>query len=169
MRTAPDRIAVIAMQLARTDTRALSQAWYDALHRAGPEAAAATSAARRPAAAPSERPRAAIRQDDPARPSAPSRPMPQRSARPAPSRALARDADRSAQRVVRTIVSALQTPRQVAQTVSLGATRVRLLVRTDAGVTRVIALCAAADREKVARALAHVRVALAGAGVTLAA
>jgi hypothetical protein len=32
MTTAPDRVSVIVAQVTRTDRRALSQAWYDALH-----------------------------------------------------------------------------------------------------------------------------------------
>ena len=55
------------------------------------------------------------------------------------------------------------------RTVDVGSARVRLLVRTDGGVTRVVAVCAAADRERVARALAGARFALAGAGIVVAA
>ena len=51
----------------------------------------------------------------------------------------------------------------------LETNRVRLLVRVDAAATRVVAICAAADRDRVACALAHARFALAGAGMTLAA
>ncbi len=86
-----------------------------------------------------------------------------------PTRAIAREAELIARRIARPIVSHTHAPRGFARTVTLGSSRVRLLVRTDAGGTRIVALCASADRERVARALAQVRIALAGAGVTLAA
>ena len=168
MTTAPDRIAVIAMQLARTDPRALSQAWYDALHLAQPAAPAAAPAPR-VRSSPSARPRRDARQQSDAR-TAPKTPaVPHRRLAGAAPQTIARDADVTVHRVARTIACALHAPRRYAQTIALGTARVRLLVRNDAGVTRVVALCAPADREHVARALAGVRVALAGAGVTLAA
>ena len=43
--------------------------------------------------------------------------------------------------------------------------RVALIVRTDGARTRVVAVCAPPLRERVERALAHARFALAGRGV----
>ncbi len=71
MTTAPDRIAVIAMQLARTDRRALSQAWYDALHHAQPRSPAAAPAVHAPVATDALRPPA--RRSETARAAAPAR------------------------------------------------------------------------------------------------
>lgn len=50
-------------------------------------------------------------------------------------------------------------------TVSAGAERVHVLVRSDRGRTHVVALCAPTVRERVERALAHARFALAARGV----
>jgi hypothetical protein len=167
MTTAPDRIAVIAMQLARTDRRALSQAWYDALHHAQPGSKAATPAGHASVAADALRPPA--RRGETARASAPARARTQRGTHEMSARAMARDPELIAPPLARKITAAVNAPRGFARTVTLGSSRVRLLVRTDAGGTRIVALCASADRERVARALAQVRVALAAAGVTLAA
>ncbi|MEA2722054.1 MAG: hypothetical protein QOJ39_3918, partial [Candidatus Eremiobacteraeota bacterium] len=50
-------------------------------------------------------------------------------------------------------------------TVNVAGGRVHLLVRSDGACTRVVAVCAPLLRERVERALAHVRFALAGAGM----
>lgn len=167
MPTAPDRIAVIAMQLARTDRRALSQAWYDSLHVArtadasrgvaGRVTTNASTAQVRTLRPPEARP-------SPAHPAAFRRRSIEAAARPH-----ALEPDVAVTKLRRAITTLASPSRSVAQTISLGSARVRLIVRTDAAGTRVVAICTAADRERVGRALAQVRVSLAAAGVTLAA
>lgn len=172
MTTAPDRIAVIALQLAQTDRRALSQAWYDALHRAQPAPPVATATRPRQAAAltAAARPAPASRERalPPARTASTAVRARTHDARPAATER--REAlDATARRIVRTVAALGPSRRASTHTVALDAARVTLLVRTDGGVTRLVAICAAADRERIARALAHARFALAAAGVTVAA
>ena len=89
MTTAPDRIAVIAMQLARTDRRALSQAWYDALHHAQPGSKAAAPAVHASVATDALRPPA--RRNETARASTPARSGGQRTTREMSAHGIARD------------------------------------------------------------------------------
>ena len=167
MPTGPDRIAVLALQLARTDRRALSQAWFDALHVAGQCRIELQKPRPQPDVTGSARP---AHGDGPS--VAASRPGNAVVARPDRGGALRPGSGQlppGSARVVNTCKLPAAMPRPLAQTVALGTGRVQLLVRSDAAGTRVVAICAAADRERVARALAAVRVALAGAGVTVAA
>jgi hypothetical protein len=167
MPTGPDRIAVLALQLARDDRRALSQAWYDALHVARCEPRSPVTRAQRPAeAATLERPAPAHRRAGVAPRGVTGTPKHQA---PEPPAVATRPADAASARVARAALRLATTTRPFAQTIALGTGRVQLLVRSDAAGTRVVAICAAADRERVARALAEVRVALAGAGITVAA
>jgi hypothetical protein len=57
--------------------------------------------------------------------------------------------------------------RTSAVAVAVGEGRIHLLVRTDGATTRIIALCPAHHRERVDRALAHARFALAASGTRL--
>lgn len=129
MTTAPDRIAVIATQLRRTDPRALSQAWYDALYRAKHAGTLPFSSVT----------------------------------------ASGGEQNGFARTLARAVATIATRGQDGAHTVALGRGRVRVMVRTDAGVTRLVALCAERDREAVARALAATRFALATAGFAVAA
>jgi len=167
MPTAPDRIAVIAMQLARTDRRALSQAWYDSLHVARAADPTGGVAVRGNANASTPQKRTLCPPEthpSPAQPAALRGRSIDRASRPH-----APEPDVTVTKLRRAITTLASRSRSFAQTISLGTARVRLIVRTDAAGTRVVAICAAADRERVGRALAQVRVSLAAAGVTLAA
>jgi hypothetical protein len=172
-----DRIDVLTTQLAATDRRALSQAWYSALHlaersaqgsraiaaRCGP---AASSVAREPvprtplrapsaAHAAAARRRTAVRgRETPHRAVVAS----SRTERREPKTALAQHLERALIRRV---------PRAPATSFALraGLGRVHLLVRSDGQRTRVIAVCSPSVRERVERALAQARFALAGRGV----
>jgi hypothetical protein len=178
-----DRVDVLTTQLAETDRRALSQAWYSALHLAersphGQYCSAARSAAQSPvarqpaagsaaschanpaegAAAPQRR-AAAERTVTPDREAAHHRVAAvSNSDRRAPKTALARQLER-------TLIG--RGPRGAATSFALraGIGRVQLLVRSDGTRTRVVALCTASVRERVERALAQARFALAGHGV----
>jgi hypothetical protein len=168
-----DRVAVLATHLAQTDRRALSQAWYSALHFAGatrPLSAprySTTSAGRLPAVTlpsrvmqsafaasdfvpnPSARPRVASSQRA-GEPSAPER----RS----PKSALAR-------RIERGVQAQGKRPGMGSFAVRDERARVHVVVRTIGAATRVVAVCEPALRERVERALAQARFALAGRAV----
>jgi hypothetical protein len=167
-------VAVVATQLADTDRRALSQAWYSALHLAErPPGAGHAPLARLPRAARLNGSRFARDPND----------APQR--RSADVALHARDAGRVAgarsngvasaeRRVPKTELArriehglARCSPRAAAASFAVrGADgRVHLVVRSDGARTRVVAVCAPPLRERVERALAQARFALAGRGV----
>jgi hypothetical protein len=74
-----------------------------------------------------------------------------------------------ARRIERGVVrqTARGAVRSAAFAIDAGNGRVHLLVRTDGGRTRIVALCAPHLRERVDRALAHARFALAAAGTRI--
>jgi hypothetical protein len=169
MTTVTDGVAVIATQVAQTDRRALSEAWYSALHLAH-----ASSPAQPPSRARAVRALPAARQ--PLAAGAAAHPAAARVAvtRP-PHRAAANAAlpaderRRPACAVARRIEGAVTALRarvngHAAQTVDVAGGRVRLLVRSDRGTTRIVALCRDELREPVERALARARFTLAAAG-----
>jgi hypothetical protein len=177
MTTAPD-VAVVATQLARTDRRALSQAWYSALHLVHDEPARrALAAAQAPAGPPSRRALARTSPDASAAAGG-------RRGAPAPRAALAgavaplpferrgavTEAGRRVERAVATIARSPH-PRtsRTSRTLALDGGRVTLLVRTDADATRIVALCSVPLRPTVERALAQARYVLAARGTTVAA
>ena len=166
------RVAVLATQLAQTDRRALSQAWYSALHLA--DRASSTTPARA-----AHSPRGRMRDSSLARP-APSVPVPHAppNGRPALRAALPRTPSAAAQdrRHARTDLArsierglARRTPRSGAASFAIrtGGGRIHLVVRADGGRTRVVAVCATALRERVERALAQARFVLASRGVRM--
>jgi hypothetical protein len=167
-----DRIDVLTTQLAETDRRALSQAWYSALHLAERTPHAASSSVARRAVMPA-----------PAAPRAtPSRaPLPVARAGARAVAAVAGETRRLRatvgpgleRRVPKTAlarrVEGVLARRPPGAFVSFvlrnGDGCVRLVVRSDGARTRVFAICAPALRERVERALAQARFALAGRGV----
>jgi hypothetical protein len=167
-------VAVVATQLADTDRRALSQAWYSALHLADRlPAAGHAPLARVPCSATLNRSRFVRDPND----------TPQR--RSADGALHARDAERVAgkradgvasaeRRVPKTELArriehglARRSPRAAAASFAVrGADgRVHLVVRSDGARTRVVAVCAPPLGDRVERALAQARFALAGRGV----
>ena len=166
-------VAVVATQLADTDRRALSQAWYSALHVAdhppvvpharntpAPNAAAVSGSrfARNPNGVPERRaPDGAARAREAA--CIPGARCDGGSAdRRIPKTELARRIERGLAR---------RAPRHAAASFAVrGADgRVQLIVRSDGARTRVVAVCAQPLRERVERALAQARFVLAGCGV----
>ena len=167
-------VAVVTTQLADTDRRALSQAWYSALHLADrPSAGRPARMAPDPNAASPNRSRFARTSSGP------------QEHRPPDGAAHGRDVARSASarcdtnyaaerrvpktELVRHIERGLarRSPRCAAASFAVRGSdgRVHLIVRTDGTRTRVVAVCAPALRERVERALAQARFALAGCGV----
>jgi len=173
--TTASGVAVIATQVARTDRRALSEAWYSALHLAhGNPAAPAGSV---PRAAPTLAmtpvrvvPAHATREKhEPATLTAHS---PKRRHDGVP---VALDGERrrpacaTSRRIERAVTTlATRWNGAAAQTVDVAGGRVRLLVRADRGATRIVAVCPPRLREPVERALANARFALAAGGLTVA-
>lgn len=169
--TNPSRgVAVVATHVAQTDRRALSEAWYSALHLSEPAAAPRGSTAVAPESIALPVPRhsspvtaGAVRYQPPA-----PRPPALASDPAAPAVDRRRIATPAVRRIERAVVRlrAQSLPR-ASQTLDLAGGRVRLLVRTDAVATRIIAVCAPALREAVERALAHARFALAAGGAAV--
>jgi hypothetical protein len=165
--TASDGVAVIATQLAQTDRRALSEAWYSALHLAHTTVPRKRSAARTTATA---SPHAAGTVSSSARralgaPVAGVRLRKNTNAPPAVLAERRRPVDDTARRIERAVATlAARRPAPAAHTIDVAGGRVRLLVHNDGGTTRVVALCNHALREDVERALAGARFTLARAG-----
>jgi hypothetical protein len=163
-------VAVVATHLADTDRRALSQAWYSALHLADH-----APTKRRTLIAPASRVAAA------GGPSGPSDASPIRpNDEPVHARDVARNAEsrrggsadpgrRAARTELAQRIERALTRRPARAEASFAVRgpggRVHLVVRTEGARTRVVAVCAPPLRERVERALAHARFALAGRGV----
>jgi hypothetical protein len=167
-------VAVVAAQLAHTDRRALSQAWYSALHLAHHPPAT------RPAPAVAAPLAGAPNVSRPARgPNGAPKREPNERARNA--RGAARDAssrnDGGAvieRRTAKTLLArriehelTRHAPRGAPASFAVHGAggRVHVIVRSDGAHTRVVAVCAPSLRERVERALAQARFALAGCGV----
>lgn len=164
MSNPPDRIAIVAAQLVRSDRRALSQAWYSALHlaespvsSAKPRFAGSASAATGAARAGGSGTPATVATAGLARGA--------RSGSPAPAPEVPRAAAQDPRdgRLVRALARLAERGRSAAQTVELAGGRVRLLVRDDGRTTRIVAVYVPELRVPVARAIAAAGVRLAGA------
>lgn len=165
-------VAVLATQLALTDRRALSEAWYQSLR----------LAERRPA--PASPSRAASRAPRRGTPGAPAAAPARRGAPALGARAVTvpgrlRDTPPAGGGERRAAKSALGTrleralrrgaPRGKASFALVAADgRVRVLLRGDGTRIRLVALCAPALRARVGRALAEARYALALRGIAAA-
>jgi hypothetical protein len=162
-------VAVLATHLAHTDRRALSQAWYSALHLAEPaqRTPPAPRARSSPAAATA---RLGTRRAEP--PAQPGMPHTARAANGAPRAAARRDAGAApcerrlpkselARRIERALTRRPARERAASFAVRTAGGRVHLAVRSDGARTHVVAVCAPALRERVERALAQARFALA--------
>jgi hypothetical protein len=168
MTTASGGVAVIATQLAQTDRRALSEAWYSALHltRDGaPLRSRPAHVAQPPALHVPDAPAPAAHAGDQlavARTTA--RTQRGASAGVEPANERRRPQTETARRIGRAVATLTATPHApAAHTVDVAGGRVRLLVRSDGRTTRIVALCSRPLREQVERALAGARFALAAA------
>jgi hypothetical protein len=174
MTTASDGVAVIATQVAQTDRRALSEAWYSALHLAQGAAPQRGAATRAGAVTATSAPLARATEQRDRRPLAPAA-LPARSRGGAKTRAgvlpeRRRPAGETALRIERAVVTlAARRPVPAAHTLDVAGGRVRLLVHGDGRTTRIVALCSRPLREAVERALAIARFTLAGAGMAVGA
>jgi hypothetical protein len=169
MTTASGGVAVIATQLAQTDRRALSEAWYSALHltRAVAPLRARAARALSSTAAPVSRVHEPVSSAGEHTAVALMVPRTQRgaSARIEPVNERRRPPTETAHRIERAVAALATAPHAnaTAHTVDVAGGRVRLLVRSDGRTTRIVALCSRPLREQVERALAGARFALAAA------
>jgi hypothetical protein len=171
MTSASGGVAVIATQVARTDRRALSEAWYSALHLAHAASPARAVVRRAPAGiVPPARGTRAGAPHDAAQTREAAAPA-LRAVRDSASGAGAAIGERrhpvceTARRIERAVTALrARASGDAAQTVEVAGGRVRLLVRSDRGTTRIVALCSDPLREPVERALARARFTLAAAG-----
>jgi len=174
MTTATAGVAVIATDVAQTDRRALSEAWYSALHLASntsapPHASAKPSQA---AASPplSSRAKSSDSLDHRHRDNRPGHERTRVTATMPPAAERRRPPTESLRRIERAVVTLnARRPVPAAHTVDIDGGRVRLLVQTDGRRTRIVAVCSSPLREVVERALASARFTLAGAGLAVAA
>jgi hypothetical protein len=171
---ASDGVAVIATQVAQTDRRALSEAWYSALHLAHDAPPVRLTLARRVAA--DARPAAIVRVTPaPAHGERVATPLPTRGRRDANVRSTAiperrRPASETTRRIERAVERlSARRPSPAAHTLDVAGGRVRLLVHYDGKALRIVAFCSSPLREVVERALASARFALAGTGVRVVA
>lgn len=160
-------VTVLSAPLAHTDRRALSEAWYHALHLAAPPprepvahaslaAGRAASGRRRPEPARAEARASRNSVAEPAR-------FPREPARiAAGERRLA--VTPFARRLARAVVLGARRPQPSACTIRTGGGRIVVLVRGDGARSRIVAVCTPALRERVERAVAHARFALAACG-----
>jgi hypothetical protein len=165
--------SLLSAPLAAIDRRALSQAWYSALHLAG-AAAVADAPPPRFAVVPERAPRPVTHLAD-------ARSQRLRDARPvalADARAkrgasgeiaFERRAPRSglARRIERSLLDPRSRAKRATFSIDSGRARVVVVLQTRGRQARLVALCAPSIRATVARALAQARYALAQRGIAL--
>jgi hypothetical protein len=169
MTTVSGGVAVIATHLVQTDRRALSEAWYSALH-----FASGNTAAKRPVrrsnmlaqtvTANIVRVRSSSAHASGFRGRIPAAgegatPRAGEVERRRPVTAVEKRIERAVGRLT------ARRPLPAAHTLDVAGGRVRLLVHDDGRVTRIVALCNHALREPVERALASARFTLAARGM----
>ena len=170
MSHAASRLTVLSAPLALVDRRALSQAWYSALHLASPPQAAASvtmSAAKSTLREPAQRPT----HETPARGAqnvtcGERLPLRERDAtRGGQSTSVAAERRREPVRLGRQLARALErhveTHEHASVVLRTPSGRVHVVIRADGPRMRDFALCSPALRAGVERALAHARYALA--------
>jgi hypothetical protein len=175
MTTATRSVAVVATRLPDMDRRALSVAWFSALHLAQPCGGGAAPPHAATCVAP---PRSGAPKTTAPAGTAPAATAYRASAGGVPTTARGQAPEllerRSAgsdlaRRIERAIVRHVPRATQRSATIAIdaGDGRVQLLVRTDRTATRIVALCSPLLRERVDRALAHARFVLAAGGTRL--
>jgi len=167
----PSAFAVVATNLAQTDRRTLSQAWFDALHLAHERTI--SSHAERGLQGPLEGGthaefRARVSDVGTGERNCAASAKRIRTADQARSVGCERRSERSelSRRIERAVVRRTAAP-IASIALKSGDGRVQLLVRSDGNRTRIVALCLPAQRCAVEAALAQTRFALARRGITI--
>jgi hypothetical protein len=163
--------SILSAPLAAIDRRALSQAWYSALHVAQAPHAQPASANVRAEAAASERPHrsgqpakhANVERRDTSARSHTATSKPRIAA--APDRRAARSV--LARRIERTFLNPISPPRRATFTIDGTAARVHVALQTTPDGVRIVAVCPPSIRARVSRALDQARYALAARGLAL--
>jgi hypothetical protein len=167
-----DRIDVLTTQLAATDRRALSQAWYSALHLAEHSPRGIIASGRRAGTTQAT----TVSRGPSTRAPSPDTPGPAHAAtstaravtRGRTSETVAAERRVAKSPLARKLERALahhgcEHPSSFALRSADG--RIHLTIRTDGARTRLVAICAPSLRARVERALAQARFALAGRGL----
>jgi len=161
-------LSVVSTPLPIVDRRALSQAWYSALHLVQPDRGAPAPLAH-PAAADSRGRASALRRSVPKRDPASGARAAASDNAAAPRAAVPLERRSIPAPLARRVVHAFQRriPARIPASVALrtDAGRIHIMVRKDGPTLRLIALCTPALRDGVERALAQARYALAGRGI----
>lgn len=163
--------SVLSAPLAAIDRRALSQAWYSALHLAKDRAHSASVPPRVPVlATDASKRRTAVEERK------------QSETRPTETRAIKREHERTVcrpplerrtartalgRKIERCFVNPGQPVQRATFTIDGTQARVHVTLQNRGGDLRIVAICPAAIREQVARALEEARYALAERGVVL--
>jgi hypothetical protein len=170
MSPATSRLAIVSTPLPLVDRRALSQAWYSALHLA---AAAPTAERPRQPAADAVLERAPVARDPVRRKGAPpsgvARPPANLNSRRPNGVPIERRGGTVplARKVVRAFEKRLPVTIPAGVVLRTESGRVHVIVRRDGTRLRLVALCASPLRDRVARALAQARYSLAARGVEI--
>lgn len=163
--------SILTAPLAAIDRRALSQAWYSALHLAQASHAQSISAHGHTDATvcePTQRPEQshdcahAGRHDTSARSRAAASEL---RVAGAPERRAMRSV--LARRIERTFLNPLARPRRATFAIDGTRARVHVALQTTPGGMRIVAVCPASIRSRVSRALDEARYALAARGIAL--
>lgn len=171
MNTAPTGVAIVATQLPRTDRRSLSQAWYSALHVTERETPRPSHASAQPGV--TSAPSANNERSSMGKPNAGrlERPPVAAAESKSPVAVLERRVPKTdlARRIERAVLRRGPVAVRVQSSISIKAAdgRVQLLVRGSGATTRIIALCVPSLRDRVERALAQARFALAASGTRI--
>ncbi|MFY9739056.1 MAG: hypothetical protein WAK11_08365 [Candidatus Cybelea sp.] len=175
MMTQQLEVSILAAPLAAIDRRALSQAWYSALHLARQDRCLLSARERAPRVAkPNEpkpqgvadprRPRAA---EPRAQRSMQTNPLPVTMQSGAGRISVSRGSVPLSQRIERRFAHSTPQVRRATFSMGRGAARVHVILQTNGNVATLVALCRPQMRGVVARALAQARFALAKRGVLL--
>lgn len=161
------RVSVVAAPLAAIDPRALSQAWYSALHlaRTTPDRSTKTQSNRAPSAnVMRSSAGAAIREVRQTGVAASSRSYVAAQSIGSNDVRSDRTPSRMARRIERALARPQCPPCRTAFVVGEGAARALILLQSRGDKTYLVAMCAPERRETIARALAQVRASLAARG-----
>ncbi len=161
--------SVLSAPLAAIDRRVLSQAWYSALHLAHDRPLAKSGLAKNPAVRAARR--APLPNEQRARPSVDAKTEARVCRDVAPRRRMDEDDRRSirsplARKIERAFLHPMRSPQSASFALG-GGGKVHVTLRKGRGGLHLVAVCAPAARDAVAKALEQARYALAVRGITL--
>ncbi|HEY3674994.1 MAG TPA: hypothetical protein VGK84_03305 [Candidatus Tumulicola sp.] len=171
MMTDPLRVSVVAAPLAAIDPRALSQAWYSALHLARacpthePQSREVARGSERPGGTPAK---TEVVHREAHRAMLPCRiPVASTARRGTSEPIVHRTRAAFARRIELAVARRSEAPARAAFVALDGSKRALIVLQTRGSVTHVVAICAPAHRQAVATALSQVRASLSARGIVL--